>query len=253
MTATDQPRQQAAGAGDDAAPRGLVDTVFQRPRARHPGRRWWLLVGVTRLANPRFLSEQGIKDLLLNASILALLAVGQSMVVITRNVDLSVGSVLGLAAFAAGDFLPATTAAPSSRGAPGHRDRRGLRAGQRRCWSASAGCPRSWSRSARCTSSGASTTPGRTAGRSTPPTCPPGFLDLGNGSVLGVPVPAADHRSRCMLAIGYYLRSYPQRPRAVRDRLQPGGRPARRHPGPPADPRRVRLLSGALAGLAGAL
>ncbi|MCK2243775.1 MULTISPECIES: ABC transporter permease [unclassified Crossiella] len=60
----------------------------------------------TALVNPRFLTGQSIQDLLLNASIIALLAVGQTAVVLTRNVDLSVGSVLGLSA-----FLTASTAA----------------------------------------------------------------------------------------------------------------------------------------------
>jgi rhamnose transport system permease protein len=64
-----------------------------------------LVVAVTAVANPRFLSAQSIRDLLLNASIIALLTVGQTIVVITRNVDLSVGSVLGLAAFMTGDLL----------------------------------------------------------------------------------------------------------------------------------------------------
>jgi rhamnose transport system permease protein len=64
-----------------------------------------LVVAVTAVANPRFLSAQSIRDLLLNASIIALLTVGQTLVVITRNVDLSVGSVLGLAAFMTGDLL----------------------------------------------------------------------------------------------------------------------------------------------------
>ncbi len=59
----------------------------------------------TELSNTEFLSEQGVKDLLLNATILALVATGQAVVVITRNVDLSVGSVLGISAFAAGDYL----------------------------------------------------------------------------------------------------------------------------------------------------
>ena len=34
-----------------------------------------------------------------------LLAVGESMVIITRNVDLSVGSMLGLSAFVVGEFF----------------------------------------------------------------------------------------------------------------------------------------------------
>ena len=61
-----------------------------------------LLVAVTTIRNPRFLSAQSIKDLLLGATILAILATGQAIVVITRNVDLSVGSVLGVTAFATG-------------------------------------------------------------------------------------------------------------------------------------------------------
>jgi rhamnose transport system permease protein len=66
-----------------------------------------VLVIVTEIGNPRFLSTQGVKDLLLNATILVLVAVGQAVVVITRNVDLSVGSVLGISAFATGDYLQA--------------------------------------------------------------------------------------------------------------------------------------------------
>jgi rhamnose transport system permease protein len=61
-----------------------------------------LLVAATTLANPRFLSSQSIRDILLNVSIVALLAVGQTVVVVTRNIDLSVGSVLGISAFLTG-------------------------------------------------------------------------------------------------------------------------------------------------------
>ena len=68
-----------------------------------------LLIGATTLTNPRFLSAQSVKDLLLGSTILAILAVGQAIVVITRNVDLSVGSILGLSAFATGSLF---TSAP---------------------------------------------------------------------------------------------------------------------------------------------
>ena len=71
-----------------------------------------LLIVVTALVNPRFLAAQSIKDLLLGATILAILATGQAIVVITRNVDLSVGSVLGLSAFATGSLFLAAPAAP---------------------------------------------------------------------------------------------------------------------------------------------
>jgi rhamnose transport system permease protein len=64
-----------------------------------------LLIGVTLIANPRFLSGQNVRDLMLSAAILVVLAAGQTMVIITRNVDLSVGSVLGLSAYATGTLL----------------------------------------------------------------------------------------------------------------------------------------------------
>jgi rhamnose transport system permease protein len=64
-----------------------------------------VLVLVTYLANPAFLSAQGIKDLLLNSTILLILAAGQTLVIITRNVDLSVGSILGLTAYATGTLF----------------------------------------------------------------------------------------------------------------------------------------------------
>jgi rhamnose transport system permease protein len=64
-----------------------------------------LLVAVTAITNPRFLTSQSVKDLLLGSTILAIMAVGQAIVVITRNVDLSMGSVLGLSAFATGSLF----------------------------------------------------------------------------------------------------------------------------------------------------
>ena len=53
--------------------------------------------------NSNFLfSPDGWRDLLLTPSILVLVAVGQAIVLITRNVDLSVGSVMGLTAYLTG-------------------------------------------------------------------------------------------------------------------------------------------------------
>ncbi|MFE6662803.1 ABC transporter permease [Streptomyces sp. NPDC057697] len=85
----------------------LVEAVFRARELSIAGALALLVLG-TYLANPRFLSGQGVRDLLLNASILVLLAVGQSAVVITRNIDLSVGSVVGLSAFACGRFVAGT-------------------------------------------------------------------------------------------------------------------------------------------------
>jgi rhamnose transport system permease protein len=64
-----------------------------------------LLIAVTAILEPRFVETASLRNLALNASIFAILAVGQTLVIITRNVDLSMGSVLGLSAFLAGDLL----------------------------------------------------------------------------------------------------------------------------------------------------
>jgi len=63
------------------------------------------LVAFTAIANPRFLTPQSVKDLLLNATILMILAAGQAIVLITRNVDLSVGSILGICGFLTGTLF----------------------------------------------------------------------------------------------------------------------------------------------------
>lgn len=64
-----------------------------------------LLVGVTGLLEPRFVEAGSLRNLALNAAIIAILAVGQTLVIVARQIDLSVGSVLGLAAFMAGTTL----------------------------------------------------------------------------------------------------------------------------------------------------
>ena len=71
-----------------------------------------VLVLITYAANPLFLSPQGVKDLLLNATIMIILAVGQAMVIFTRNVDLSVGSILGLVAFLTGTLFATVEGIP---------------------------------------------------------------------------------------------------------------------------------------------
>ena len=60
------------------------------------------MVGATTIDNHLFLSATSIQNLLSSASIIALLAIGETIVIVTRNVDLSIGSVLGISAYAAG-------------------------------------------------------------------------------------------------------------------------------------------------------
>ena len=74
-------------------------------RARETGILLALLVviALTTAINPTFVfSDDGWRDLLLTPAILALVAIGQAVVIITRNVDLSVGSVVGLTAYLTG-------------------------------------------------------------------------------------------------------------------------------------------------------
>ena len=44
-----------------------------------------------------------MQQLLTGAALIALLGVGETLVIVTRNVDLSVGSVVGLSAYMVGD------------------------------------------------------------------------------------------------------------------------------------------------------
>jgi rhamnose transport system permease protein len=62
-----------------------------------------VVIAITTAINPTFLfSPDGWRDLLLTPAILVLVAIGQAIVIITRNVDLSVGSVVGLTAYLTG-------------------------------------------------------------------------------------------------------------------------------------------------------
>ncbi len=71
-----------------------------------------LLVVGTSLVNPRFLAGQGVKDLLLNATIMMIMAAGQALIISTKSVDLSVGSTLGLSAFLTGTLFAKAEGVP---------------------------------------------------------------------------------------------------------------------------------------------
>jgi len=61
-----------------------------------------LVVLVTTVKNSHFIEANSVQQMLSGAALFALLGVGETLVIITRNVDLSVGSVLGLAAYVVG-------------------------------------------------------------------------------------------------------------------------------------------------------
>ncbi len=64
-----------------------------------------VVFGLTYAKNHSFGSSLSIQQLLNGAAIIALLGVGETLVIITRNVDLSVGAVLGLSAYLVGDLF----------------------------------------------------------------------------------------------------------------------------------------------------
>jgi rhamnose transport system permease protein len=64
-----------------------------------------LVVLVTAINNHHFVDSNSVQQLLSGAALIALLGVGETLVIVTRNVDLSVGSVLGLSAYVVGDLF----------------------------------------------------------------------------------------------------------------------------------------------------
>lgn len=104
MTSTTATRDATTAPGGEPPVRRLLDRLI---RIRELGIlvAIGILFGATGASNPGFLSAQSIRDVLLNASIITLLAVGQAIVIVTRNVDLSVSSVTGLTAFGSGVLL----------------------------------------------------------------------------------------------------------------------------------------------------
>lgn len=57
-----------------------------------------ILAVIVALRTPAFLTAENARDILLNISILSIVALAQAMVIITHGIDLSVGSMIGLVA-----------------------------------------------------------------------------------------------------------------------------------------------------------
>ncbi|HZM75836.1 MAG TPA: ABC transporter permease [Candidatus Limnocylindrales bacterium] len=245
MTAVASPSATATGRGARLARRAFV------VRELGIGLALVLLVTVTYLANPRFLTAQNIKDLLLGSAILAILAVGQAIVVITRNVDLSVGSILGLSAFATGSVFVASPGLPIpvvvllglAFGAVLGTVNGGLIAAARvpalvvtlGTLYVFRGVDYMWAQGRQINAAD----------------MPSGFLRMGSAAMAGLPVLAL-FAVVVLVAVGYYLRHF----RSGRELYAIGSEPAAaRLYGIPTG-RRVFaafVASGALAGLAGVL
>src|SRR5437762_3397603 len=64
-----------------------------------------LIVIIVSVQVPSFLTVSNLEQILLSIAIIAIVAVGETLVVLTRNVDLSVGSMVGFAAFVTADLF----------------------------------------------------------------------------------------------------------------------------------------------------
>jgi rhamnose transport system permease protein len=98
MRATVATPEETTGRAPRISSRRLTERVF---RIRESGIIVVLIVfvAVTVSIQPRFASQQEVQFILDNTTVFALLALGETMVVVSRNVDLSVGSVVGLSAY----------------------------------------------------------------------------------------------------------------------------------------------------------
>ena len=88
-----------------SAPLVRLLSVVARQRELSLGVVMVVLGAFVALQAPQFLSSGNLTQVTVLASIIAIAAVGQALVVITRNVDLSVESMMGLVAFVVADLL----------------------------------------------------------------------------------------------------------------------------------------------------
>ena len=68
------------------------------------------------LINPRFLSAPNLTAIAMDAALLMVVAVAQMLVMLTRNIDLSVASVIGLSAYGSASFMHALPGLPVAAG-----------------------------------------------------------------------------------------------------------------------------------------
>ena len=77
-----------------------------------------LLIFIVGNANPRFLQERNISDILQGNAYIAVAALGMTMVIVTGNIDISVGSLVGLLAVISGRLVVSGAPAPIAWLAP---------------------------------------------------------------------------------------------------------------------------------------
>lgn len=98
MTLSDKPPSDKTPLAPKAHGVSMVETIF---KVRELGIVGVLVVFVLSVSiiQPRFLQLSNIRFILIDTTIFAFLSLGETMIIVSRNVDLSIGSVLGLSAF----------------------------------------------------------------------------------------------------------------------------------------------------------
>ncbi len=64
-----------------------------------------VLIGVAALVEPRFIEWENLRNILRYIPLIVVVAMGQMMVIVSRNIDLSVGSTLGFSAIVVGNLF----------------------------------------------------------------------------------------------------------------------------------------------------
>ncbi|MFI5200331.1 MAG: ABC transporter permease, partial [Candidatus Limnocylindrales bacterium] len=72
----------------------------------------FVLGGLVSIAAPQFLTSSNLSQVAVQASIIAVAAVGEALVILTRNVDLSVEATIGLVAYAVARLLELKAVSP---------------------------------------------------------------------------------------------------------------------------------------------
>jgi rhamnose transport system permease protein len=90
---------------DAARPRSQLLTTIARQRELSLVAIMFMLGGLVSIGAPQFLTTDNISQVAVLASITAVAAVGEALVIITRNVDLSVEAMIGLVAYSVANVL----------------------------------------------------------------------------------------------------------------------------------------------------
>ena len=96
-----RPSEQVAFA---PAPRRRFGEVALRLRVSGVVAFIFILAVIFAMLSPRFLTGQNLGVIASNASILAIVASAQAVVLLTRNLDVSVGSIMGLSAYITAEY-----------------------------------------------------------------------------------------------------------------------------------------------------